>query len=405
MPEFSCRLATPNGEIIERTHVSTDETSLRRELEAGDYLILDLRQRNPILLQLGSLLRVKPTVSAKEFLFFNQELSALLKAGLPVLQSLDILLERRKNQAFKRALTDVRERVKAGESLSDAFQAQGEMFPSLYAASLASGERSGELPTVLTRFIAYSQNILAVRKKVVSALVYPMILIGLSLALVALMVFYIIPKFSEFLSDFGTDLPIITEIIFQGSMLALEHWKLILAVVLGSTVGFLAWHRSGAGRMFVDRVKLKIPVIGGIAHDYAQNRFTRTLATLQAGGIPLVTSLEIAARAVGNAVFEKELFRVAGKVREGQALWESLEETGLISDIAIEMIKVGESTGALVEMLNEVSGFVDQEIEHRLQRMVSLIEPMMLVFMAVVVGAMLMAVYLPLIEAIGQSRV
>jgi type IV pilus assembly protein PilC len=405
MPEFQCRLATPGGDIIERSYVSNDESSLRRELEANDYLVLALRQKNPLIEQILGLFRVKARVSPREFLFFNQELSALLKAGLPVLQSLDILLERRENQAFRRALKDIRERVKAGEALSEAFEAQGDLFPRLYGASLASGERSGELPTVLNRYVEYSKNILAVRKKVVSALVYPAILVAMSAGLISLMVFYIIPKFSEFLADFGSELPMITVVIFESATFCVEHWKILVSVLVLSVIGFVAWKRTEVGRVVLDRLMLKIPVIGGIVHDYAQNRFTRTLATLQAGGIPLVPSLEIAARAVGNALFEKELFRVAGRVREGQALWETLEETGLISDIGVEMIKVGESTGALVDMLNEVSSFVDQEIDHKLQRMVALIEPLMLVFMALVVGSMLMAVYLPLIEAIGQSEI
>lgn len=405
MPEFHCRLATPAGDIIERSYVSNDESSLRRELEAADYLVLNLRQKNPLVEQVVGLFRVKARVSSREFLFFNQELSALLKAGLPVLQSLDILLERRENPAFRRALKDIRERVKAGEALSEAFEAQGDLFPRLYSASLASGERSGELPSVLNRYVEYSKNILAVRKKVVSALVYPVILVTLAVGLVGLMVFYIIPKFSEFLSDFGADLPLITVVIFEAATFCVEHWKILVGISTVLIVGFVAWKRTEVGRVVLDRVQLKLPVIGGIAHDYAQNRFTRTLATLQAGGIPLVPSIEIAARAVGNALFEKELFRVAGRVREGQALWETLEETGLISDIGIEMIKVGESTGALVDMLNEVSGFVDQEIDHKLQRMVALIEPLMLVFLALVVAAMLMAVYLPLIQAIGQSEI
>jgi type IV pilus assembly protein PilC len=404
MPDFTCRLATLSGEIIERSYTSSDEASLRRELEAKEYLVLELQRSNPILQQILSLFALRPRVSQKEFLFFNQELSALLRAGLPVLQSLDILLERRENPTFKRALTDIRERVKSGESLSEAFAAQRDLFPPLYAASLASGERSGELATVLKRFIAYSQNIMAVRRKVVSAMIYPLILVALSFGLVGLMVFYIIPKFNVFLEEFEVELPMLTVALVKTALFCTEHWKPILGGLFVVVVVFLAWRKSRAGKLVMDRLKLRIPLVGGIMHDYAQNRFTRTLATLQAGGIPLVNSLEIAAKAVGNTLFEKELFGVAGRVREGQALWESLEETRLISDIAVEMIKVGESTGALVDMLNDVSDFVDEEIDHKLQRIVSLMEPIMLVVMAVVVGGMLLAVYLPLIQAYGQAR-
>ena len=404
MPEFQCRLATPSGEILERTYDSTDESALRRELEAKDYLILDLRARNAILTQVLALFRLKPRVSAKEFLLFNQELAALLRAGLPVLQSLDVLLERRENPAFARALQDIRERVKSGESLSDGFSAQGEMFPRLYAATLASGERSGELHSVLKRYIAFAKNLLTVKKKVVSALVYPIILIALMIILMTVVVFFILPKFQSFLAELGTELPLPTKILLGIADVAIGYWQYLAGAIVALVVGISLWRQSEGGKLALDRLSLRIPLIGGILNDYAQNRFTRTLATLLAGGIPLVNSLETAARAVGNRLYESHLFRVAGRVREGESLWESLEQTGMMSHISVEMIKVGEATGALVEMLNDVSEFTEQEIEHKLQRLVAMIEPLLLIFMAVVVGGMLLAIYLPMIEAAGKSR-
>ena len=404
MPQYFCRLASPTGEIVERTIVAPDEAQLRRDLEDKDYLLLDLRQRNEMLQALTGMLRVKSRVSPREFLFFNQELRALIRAGLPILASLDILIERRTNQVFRRALADIRDRVKSGESLSEAFAAQGDLFPKLYSSSLASGERSGELPSVLTRYVDYSRTVMAIRRKVVSALIYPAILAVASVGLVALMVFYIIPKFNTFLEGFGTDLPLITRVLVGTSMFLVGQWKLIVLLVVGSIVALVAWNRSTAGRLAIDRLKMKIPGVGSIIHDYAQTRFTRTLGTLVSGGIPLVTSLELAARAVGNAVFERELLVVTNRVREGQALWESLEATGLITDIAVEMIKVGESTGALDEMLTSASEFTEEEIDYRLGRLITMIEPLMLIFMAVVVATMLLSIYLPLMRTYSQSR-
>jgi type IV pilus assembly protein PilC len=404
VPEFSCRVATATGEVFEKTYVAGDEAGLRRDLEGQDLLVLDLRRRNLLVQQIGRSLRLRGVVSAREFLFFNQELRALLRAGLPIVPSLDIMLERRKNKTFRRALIDVRDRVKSGEALSDAFAAQGDMFPRLYSTSLASGERSGELVAVLERFITYTRNMLAVRRKVVSAMIYPLILLVLSFALILLMVFFIIPKFNVFLSDFGTELPWITRVIVGVALFCQTHWRLLGTLAVGSVVGLMAWRRSDGGRVLLDRIKLRIPLVGGIIHDYAQNRFTRTLGTLQAGGIPLVTSLELSARAVGNAVFERELLGVANKVREGQALWESLDQTMLLSDITIQMVKVGESTGALDEMLQNSSDFTDEEIDARLTRVVAMIEPIMLVFMALVVGVMLLSVYYPMIQLYGQSK-
>jgi len=403
MAEFFCRVAYPTGEIVERGFEAADEVALRRELESKEYLILEMRRRNPVLQAITDAIRIKPKISAREFLFFNQELRALIKAGLPVLASLDILLERRKNPTFKQALQDIRDRVKGGESVSEAFAAQGDLFPKLYSSSIASGERSGELPSVLERYVAYQRSIMAIRRKVTAALMYPVILMALCLGLVALMVFYIIPKFNAFLLDFGTELPLITVMLVETATFCTTHWKIIFLTVVGLTIGFMVWKRSGSGRLVVDNLKMKIPLVGSIIHDYAQNRFTRTLGTLVAGGIPLVTALELSAKAVGNTVFERELLKAATEVREGQSLWESLERTGLVRDIAIEMIKVGESTGALEEMLHNASDFTDEEIDYKLTRMVSLFEPLLIVFMAVVVGGMLLALYLPLLRSYSQS--
>ncbi len=397
MPEFNCRVANATGEIIQRTYSAESEAALRRELEGDELLVLDLRQKNPLLQKLA----FRPRIAPREFLFFNQELAALIRAGLPILGSLDILIERRKNERFKRALLDIRNRVKSGESLSEAFAAQGEMFPKLYAASLASGERSGELSSVLQRYITYSKKVLEVRRKVSAAMIYPVILLTLSVAIICVLVFYVIPRFNQFLETVGAELPMITQVLVAIALFCQNHWRQILLIAVGAVVGLLLWQRTESGRIVLDRVKLGLPLLGRVISDSAQNRFTRTLATLQSGGIPLVTSLDLSARAVGNRLFETELLKVTERVREGQALWESLEQADLMSDITIEMVKVGESTGALDEMLESASDFTDEEIDHRLTRIVALIEPIMLIFMAVVVGIMLASIYLPLITAVG----
>ncbi len=404
MPEFVCRVATPSGEVIERSYVYADEPSLRRDLEGQDMMLLSVRQQSSLFRSLASLFSIRERVSSRDFLLFNQEFSALIRAGLPIVSSLEILLERRKNPTFRNALQDVRDRVKSGEALSDAFAAQGDLFPSLYSASLASGERSGELANVLSRFITYWHNLLKIKRTVVSALIYPVILLCLGIALIALLIFFILPKFSTFLEEMGADLPLISRIPIGIAEFCTQNWQIMLAVLITSVIAFLLWRRTPGGRLALDRFKMRIPLIGTVVRNYAQNRFTRTLATLQAGGIPLVTSLELSAKAVGNKVFEAGLLEVAENVRRGQALWESLDETGLIADITVQMIKVGESTGMLVEMLTNCSDFVDEEIDAQLQRLVSLVEPLMLIFMALLVGFMLMAVYMPLIQAYGAAR-
>jgi type IV pilus assembly protein PilC len=403
MPEFICRVATPAGEIFDKIYAGTDEAALRRDLENQELMILDVKRRNPFVQQMLRSLRIHGSIASRDFLFFNQELRALIKAGLPIVPSLDILLERRKNKTFRNALIDIRDRVKGGEALSEAFEAQGDLFPPLYSASLASGERSGELPSVIERFIAYLQKIIGIRRKVISAMIYPLILMTLAFGLIALMIFFIIPKFNDFLIDFGAELPLITQIVVGTSTFCVEHWKLIVGGTIGGVILFSWWTRTEPGAFAFDRLKLRIPLAGGIINQYCQNRFTRTLGTLQAGGIPLVTSLELAARAVGNRVFEKALLEVTNKVREGEPLWDSLDKTGLIGDLTIQMVKVGESTGALDEMLDNASDFTDEEIDANLERLMSMVEPLMLVFMAFVVAIMLLSIYYPLIQAYSQT--
>lgn len=399
MAEFVCKLGTASGQVIERTYSAANETDLRREFESQDYLVFSIKKKAAAAKLLDFSAFKKTRIAPKEFLIFNQEFASLIAAGLPIVNSLNVLLERRKNPNFKNALIDIRDQVKSGASLSDAFGSHGDLFPKLYAPSLASGEKSGEIAGVLRRYIAYTKTTQAMRKKVVSAMIYPLILAGMAGVLVVILVTYVLPKFQELFVEQSIELPLITRALLGFSHFVTQNWILVTVSVLATIGAAVTYKRSEAGALMWDKYKLSIPFFGGIFTKYAVTRFSRTLATLVQGGIPLVSSLEISARAIGNRIFEKEMLAVAKKVREGQPLWESLEKTGLVTDMAIEMIKVGESTGALEEMLSNVSSFYDDEIETDLTTIVTLMEPAMLVFMAVVVATMLLAIYLPLLRS------
>ena len=403
MADFVCKVGTPNGQIIERTYSAASEDVLRQDFGEKDYLVFSIRRKAAAaaLLDMSGFRRKR--VSGKEFLVFNQELASLITAGLPILSSLDILIERRKNPVFKHALADIRDQVRSGASMSDAFASHGELFPKLYASSLASGERSGEVAGVLKRYIAYAKTVMALRKKVISAMIYPAILLTLAIALIVLLVTFILPNFQDFFKDMGSDLPLSTRAVLGVSSFVVNNAVILSVAVIGGSVALVLYLRSEAGAIAWDGQKLRLPIVGRIFSKYAISRACRTLGTLVQGGIPLVTSLEIAARSVGNRVFEKEMLGVGQKVREGQPLWESLEKTGLMTDMAVEMIKVGESTGSLEEMLTNVSGFYDEEIETDLSTLVALMEPAMLVFMGIVVATMLLAIYLPLIQSYAAS--
>jgi len=402
MPEFVARVGTSDGVVMERTFTAESEEALRTDLQGREYLVFDVRRKGGLL---GGLPGFGGTrgVRMKEFLLFNQELAALIKAGLPIIASLEILIERRKNQTFKKALLDVRDKVRGGASLSEAFQAQGEMFPGIYAATLASGERSGEIANVLLRYISYQKTMMGLKRKVTSALIYPAILFVLMIGLIAILITWVVPKFTEFYKDFGADLPLLTRILIGVSGFVTQNVLLLVVAVAIGVVAFRLWLQTPAGKLARDKFLVRVPIIGPVFHRFAVSRFTRTLGTLIAGGIPAVTALEMSARAVGNREFEARLLDVERKVREGSSLWESLEATGLFNDIALEMTRVGESTGSLADMLANVSDFYDEEIETRIATIMVFIEPVMLVIMGSFVVLIMLAIYLPLLRSYAQS--
>lgn len=403
MPEFVAKMGTAEGDVIERVYLSDNADALKRDLERKDFLVFSIRRKGGLASFLPGTGRGR--IKMKEFLIFNQQLAALLQAGLPIISSLDVLLERRKNPTFRKALTDIRDQVKAGTSLSEAFSSQGDLFPAIYSSSLASGERSGEVASVLRRYITHTKKVLGLKSKVVSALIYPAILFLMSFAVIAILIYFVIPKFSEIYAGFGgvENLPFITRILLGVSNFATQNALLMVPGMLGGFLAFSAWRRTNSGALTVDGWVLRIPFMGSIIHRYCVSRFTRTLGTLVAGGIPLVNSLEIAAPAAGNRLFVNRLSGVPGKVREGNSLASSLEQSGLFSDLALEMIKVGESTGALQDMLDNVSSLYDEEIDNSLQNIEALMVPVMLVFMGVFIAFIMLAIYMPLIKSYGMQ--
>jgi type IV pilus assembly protein PilC len=405
MPQFLCKVGTPSGEIVQRVYSAADEAALRSQLGAEDLLVLSLRRQGA----LGSLVprfgkKSRRRVSGKEFLVFNQELLALVKAGLPIINCLEILIERRKNPVFKQVLSDVRDQVRAGTSLSEAFESHGDLFPSIYSPSLASGERSGEVASVLERYVKYSKTVTALRKKVVSALVYPALLLLLSLGLISVLILYVLPKFAEFFEGMEAELPLLTVVLVGASTFLRDQILFLVAIFVAAGVAFTAWKRTPAGEVQLDRIKMSLPMVGKVWHLYAVSRFCRTLGTLLAGGIPLVTALEIAGKGVGVRLFTERTRDVMGKVREGQSLWESLEKTGTFTDMTVEMIRVGEETGALETMLLNVADFYDEEIESDLQTLISLMEPLLLIFMGIVIATILLSIYLPLFKSFSATQ-
>jgi type IV pilus assembly protein PilC len=396
--EYRCRLGTSGGEIIEGVYVADSEARLRREFEEKGLLVLAIQlagRRALAGVHLPAIPR-RRKVPSREFLVFNQELATLLKAGMPLVQSLDILRQRISNPVFKVVLDDVYDRVRAGSALSEAFEAHGGLFPGVYTASLLAGEKSGNLEQVLRRYVSYVKVVSTVRRKTISALVYPAILVVLSLIVVTVIVVKVVPEFSNFYNQFGKELPLSTRFIVGLSSFVTTYILLIVGGVAALAVTALWGVRQPGQRRRLHRVILKLPAAGPLAQRFSTSQGARTLATLLGGGIPLVNALEVTARSLGNLHMAAELQQAAQQVREGRSLAATLQESGAFPDVAIKMVEVGESTGALQEMLNSLADFYDEEIETNLGRFVTVIEPALLVIMGIVIAGLLLSLYLPL---------
>ena len=334
-------------------------------------------------------------VKLESFLVFNQQFLTLIRAGLPILGSLELLARRQKIPHFRAQLEDVTARVKTGESISGAFEAQGG-FPLVYTTTLLAGERSGNLEEVLQRFLDFQRVSLTFSKKLKASLVYPAILIVMVVALFIFLITFVVPRFAELYSQLGTKLPAITVFLLSLGENAQKYGLYVLAVVAAAVFLFLRWIKTEAGATLVDRVRIGLPVIGGIWLKYQVGLFSRTLSTLLKGGLPLVPSLETAARSINSKQIANAVYRSVETVREGKGLSVSLEATKVFPELAIEMVEVGESTGALPQMLNSVAEFFEEDVQTNLTTAMSLIEPAILVIMGVVVIVILIALYLPI---------
>ena len=395
--EFRCRLGTASGEILEGVYIADDEAKLRRELEATGLHVLSLRRRGGLGwpdLSFSSSRRIR----SRDFLVFNQELAALLKAGMPLVQSLELLRQRVETPGFKAVLDDVHERVRGGSSLSEAFDAQETPMPGVYTASLMAGEKSGSLEAVIRRYVTHARIISSVRRNTISALIYPAILLTLSFIVVAIIVLQVVPEFANFYESLGADLPLATQIIMSVSNVLRSYlWVILFVLVAGSFV-LRAWLKQPGRGVLLDRLLLRVPAVGPIAGKFSTSQLTRTLATLLGGGIPLVNALDVSVRSVGNRFVSRQIATISREVREGQALSTSMAGREIFPPMAIKMVEVGESTGALQDMLNNVADFFDEEIETTLGRFTTLIEPILLVVMGIVIAGMLLALYMPLLQ-------
>jgi type IV pilus assembly protein PilC len=383
--------------VVEQTFAAPDESALRTELEQKGYYLFSIRRG----LGLRGLGLRRPHIPTERLLIFSQELAALLKAGLPLVQSLDVMLERQKDATFRRSLETIREKVRSGVALSDAFRAEGALYPPILSASLIAGERSGNLEGVLRRLGQYLRLTYSLRRKAIAAAVYPLLLFAMMGVLLAVMVLFVIPGFKEFYGGMDVELPVLTRVVMAFAVFLRHNVFWVVLVLVAGWVAFKAWARRESSAIVMDRLLLSVPYVGRLMKMYATSQLTRTLSALLQGGLPLLNALEVAGNSIGNRAMASAVSGAAHQIREGRSLTMALESTGMIDSLTLEMVKVGEQTGALGEMLNSVADFYDEEMETSMAKVLTLVEPVLLIFMAFIVSAMLLAFYLPMFEAIS----
>ena len=394
MAEFVIKLADERGRVQEQPQPAASAEELRARFVHAGYHVFSVRARSGF----AGLKRGK--VKLEPFLIFNQQFLTLIRAGLPILGSLQMLAKNQKNAHFAAQLDDISTRVKTGESLSAAFEAQTG-FPVMYTTTLLAGERSGNLQEVMERYVSFQRITLTFRKKLITSLIYPCVLMTLVTVLVLFMFTYVVPQFATLYDQIGSKLPALTVDLLSFSKWLNSNFLWILLTLLIVGVGFYRFAITDRGKDFVDAVRIRTPVLGKIWLKYQVALFTRTLATLLTGGLSLVPSLETAARSISSRRVSKAVTASISTVREGRSLADALLETKVFPDLATEMIAVGEQTGALPAMLNSVGEFFDEDVATALAAALALIEPIILIIMGVVVVFILISLYLP-IFSMGQ---
>jgi type IV pilus assembly protein PilC len=396
--EFVCKYAKTTGEVVKAVQVGQNVEEVRHRLTEQGFLPISVEPRGWSLT--GGVRKRTEKIDPQDFIVFNQQFVALIKAGLPILRSLDLLKAQVKNPILRRHVEDVRDRVHSGALLSEALRAQG-VFPTVYNASIYAGERSGNLVEVINRFIHYEKTILSVRKRFLSSLIYPAFLIVLSIVMVMVIMTYVIPQFAKLYAGLSTPLPPATRVLITVATTLQNNLLLLAPAAMAVIVVGFVWAGTTGGRNRLDEFKLRAPIVGNLWTMFSMAQLSRTLSTLLQGGIPLLAALEVARDATGNRVISGSIAEAIVRVREGQALSDSLERAGHFPDLALEMMRVGEQTGSLPEMLNHVADFYDEDVNIRSTALLSWVEPVILVFVAIFVATILISLYLPIFSIRG----
>ncbi|MBN2135106.1 MAG: type II secretion system F family protein [Acidobacteria bacterium] len=393
--QFICRYGTEEGKVETRIITADTQDAALIQVKKENIIIYDLKPRRLLsFLSPGK----KAKINRQEFLIFVRELIALLRAGLPLTQSIEILNRRRKDKHFYAILASIRDSIKSGSSLADSFRQHREFSP-LFTSLVETGEKSGELPLVLDRYLIYAEKFDEMKRKLISALIYPAILIMLSIILIFVMLSYVIPKFVGFYENSEKDLPMITRALMATSSFVSSNILYIIAVLILLYIGYQYFKSTRKGELAIDKMKFRLPLVGPVWHKYSINQFCRSLEVMLHSGLPLISSLSVSMKTMTNKYMVEKTKSIIDEVNEGETLYASLERTGMFTDIAIEMIQVGEQTGSLDDMLVELSDFYDRDIDLVIDRLMRVLEPIFLILMGIIIAGMLLAMYLPIFKA------
>ncbi len=394
MAEFIVKMADERGRMLQQIETGHSATELRERFAHQGFLVYDVKPRG-LLTGADVTVRRNKKVKLDQFVVFNSQFVTLIRAGLPIPTALELLGKQQKDPYFQTVIADVRQRVKSGEALSSAFEAQN-IASKIYTTTLLAGEKSGNLEEVLTRYIAFQRVTMTFKKKLIASLIYPALLVCGMMVLFSVLVLFVVPRFAALYADLHAELPSITQFLLNFGTTAQAYFPVIAVVLAAIGFGFWKWRSTEAGSAAIDRFRLSLPVMGGIWLKYQVSMFARMMSTLLLGGLPLVPALETAGSSMESRVIARGLTQAAQKVREGSPLARSLEGTGIFPELAIGMVDVGESTGALPQMLSSVAEFFEEDVQTSLTAALSLVEPIILIVMGIVVAFVLIALYLPI---------
>jgi type IV pilus assembly protein PilC len=398
MSTYRCKIGTSDGRVLEKEFEAENREALQESLEAQGFFVFKIHRAS---LQWFSKGVGGGSLSGRRFLTLNQEMQVLIRSGLPILQVLDTLVDRMEAGGLLNTLQDIRTDVKGGSSLSDAFGRFPKMFPQLYVASLRAGEQSGDLPITLNRYIEYQKRVEAIKAKVRSATFYPALLAVAVTVVLGFLMLYVIPSFTQVYADAGMQLPLMTRIVIalaDGLVAWLPVWA---PALLFSLFLLRTYARTEGGAFMVDRIKLRLPFFGVLLQEYALSTFCRTFSITLASGIPVVQAMRMSRGTLNNRVQEKQLAAAVKRIEEGARISEALEQTGNFPIIALRMIGVGESSGSLVDMLADVADYYEDEVERRLDRLTTMVEPLMMMTMGLLIGGIVVAMYIPIFQMAG----